>query len=237
VVVYVASKHPVPELDLHSLTQLPRELRLGRSRIGVDVVEFGGVRSFAKAGDSIGRMEEPTTLGTIGAFGVDNRTGVAVAFTANHVVENGASVSSPSVREDETAPSVGTVLRGSREVDAAAVALAAGIAGVNQLPFGDISGWRPLLDADLHAGVNMYGAKSHTQSGFIEALHVTVTTSGISNALLVQISASEGDSGASLLDVHGAVLALVLGGGVGPQGDLVVAIPIARVLAALDCSL
>ncbi len=239
IVVYVTSKlRERDKLADAGHTPLPLELRLGRHRVGVDVVQLVGIKPLASAGDSVGRTEQPTTLGTIGAFGVDQASGTSVAFTAGHVVKNvGAITSSPSVRQDPAAPRLGTVLRTSPATDAAAIQLDPGVTGSNQLPFGPIAGWRPVIDADLHSVVSMYAARSQGQSGFIEAIDVSISTSGLASAFLVLIDAQEGDSGAALVDVHGAVLGLLVGGGAGEHGNLCVATPVTKFLADLNCSL
>ena len=185
-------------------------------------------------------------MGTIGAIGRDTATGEPVVLTAMHV--SGLDIYPPGSAEAFVSPSVeqrssallGSLLRGTTNgIDAAAIAVTADRAVVNAVPgIGAIQGWRPVTaTGDVNAFVQMRGAATgRVVYGKLLDPCASLPSFNLSSALLVDIQATEGDSGAGLLDNDRFLLGLLVGEATDLQNAKVFC-PITSVLARLACEI
>jgi hypothetical protein len=182
--------------------------------------------------------------GTIGIIGVDTYTGRPVAITAMHVIPGITeypSVAHPSDVKFESpcltgsGTIIGRLLRGTmRGIDAAVIDIG-DEAVSNWLPdVGPVEYWRSVDDvSDRDATVRMVGAVSGRQYGRIVKPNVRVPNFDLESAILVEMSARHGDSGAPLVDERGWLIGLLVGGTSSRQFFC----PIESVFHRLSCQL
>jgi hypothetical protein len=197
---------------------LPKNLPLpGGGSVDVDIVAVSRFRRLAHIGSSIGPVDVAEE-GTLGAFGRD-RAGRPVALTAMHVSARGEGQADnlefviPSLQDSSTPARLGTFLDGTmRQVDAAVIELAPGISVQNTIPgMGAIAGWRPIVfPGDRDVVVHFFGAASRFQSGTIVEPFVSLPSRGLEAAILADIFAQPGDSGAGLVDNSRLMLGLLV---------------------------
>ena len=250
VTVFVREKQPRAAFEGNREHLLPETLATGERgvRIPVDVVQFGNLLRLARAGEAIAALETGE-FGTIGGFAVDPRTGKAVALTAMHISrlhEYPVSQTDPAVPFHLVAGGpagavrLGSLLRGTLTgTDAACITVDPPEVALNDvLGVGPINGWRRLsVQGDRGAAVRMFGAAtSRPVTGFIEEPLVKLPEEGLDAAILVDISARPGDSGAALVDREGLLLGLLVGQSSQRQ-DWMVFTPIGVVLRKLQCTL
>jgi hypothetical protein len=133
---------------------------------------------------------------------------------------------------------LGRLLEGTMQgVDAAKISIDPPVQVTAFLPgVGPLRKPRALTPADLHRPVQLYGARSRYQPGFITDLNVTYPQDDLEGVFLVRMKCGSGDSGAVCCDLNGAVLGLYVGS---RTNDAAVQVfcPITTVLRALDCEL
>jgi len=195
-------------------------------------------------GSSVG-PHDPEERGTIGTFatGKDART---YAITAMHVSEiDELTPDDPSIpfyvpsRMDAPNASVfGQMTEGtSTGVDAGKIRLDKAnqaLYFINQI--GPLKGWRPVVDpADRGIPVRLSGSTSGLQAGTIVSPNVSMPALNLESAIVVQIQAAPGDSGAPLVDGSNLLLGTLVGGGEGT--NINVFSPIGLVLNRLGCEI
>lgn len=244
VTVYVRRKLPPEALDgalIPGLLNTPD----GRG-VGVDVVEAGWIRRRLSCGARIGRrgLGPGQGWGTLGLVARNRTDGRPVAITAMHVTgleafPPGQPVKFEAVDLPEGKPvALGCLLRGMMEgVDAAKISIDPPIEVAGFLPgVGSLTKARALGPGDLHAPVQLYGARSRYQPGFVTDLDVSYPHDRLYGAFQVKMKCSNGDSGAVCCDLGGRVLGLYVGSRTSDATTQVFC-PITAVLEALDCEL
>ena len=228
ITVFVDRKLPKSELRGASRRALPRSFSRNGKKVRVDVAEMGAIRLHAFIGASLGPSNGQQLEGSVGVFAKDIHTGDAVAVTAMHVtgIDNfpngGPAVqfSVPSLLlHDPNTRAFGTLAFGTRlGVDAAKIILDDPTEGDNNVPTrGLIAGWRPVTNpGDEHLPVWMFGAESGVPNG--EPTHGTIVYPAVdipdlnlADAIIANIHAVNGDSGAALIDQHNHVLGFLVG--------------------------
>ena len=213
------------------------------NRIPVDVVAVGRLRRHLLAGSSMGRMQRPTTRGTIGSFATDLESGAVVALSAMHVSGLNGFPPGPSITLATPSPPspgaypMGVLGRGTTsQVDAMRVELLdPGAAKFAIHAIGPIRGWRPVTSGDQSTTVRMFGAESGFQQGAVESPIHHLPAFGLDPVILVRIHSVRGDSGAAIVDDRRLVLGLLIGGLTG--APLCVFSPIGNVLMTLGCDI
>ncbi|MFL5385810.1 MAG: hypothetical protein ACJ8GN_25120 [Longimicrobiaceae bacterium] len=247
VVVLVEKKVPKGKLGGRRRA-IPRTLRLDDgTEVPTDVVEAGEFRLKVDPGCSIGPSGTPGENGTLGSFAVDLFTRAPMALTAMHLLEGVREFpgTPPSAQEFVfSAPCVGQpgarrlgrLVQGTRTgVDAAKIAIESGQVTRDLPGIGRIAGWRPIdVEADRTISVSMLGAVSGVQHGrimfpltFVKGLET------LGQCIVAGIRATNGDSGAALVDSSRFVLGLLVGG----SDTLNAFSPIGDVLTALSCDI
>ena len=190
----------------------------GGGRVEVDVVAVSGFRRLAHLGSSIG-PNDVAEEGTLGAFARDVRTGQRVALTAMHVSGRADGEADdlgfviPSLQDSSSPSRLGTFLDGTVQgVDAAAITLAPGVPAQDTIPgLGGVAGWRPIVfPGDRDIVVHFFGAASRFQSGTIVEPFVNLPRFGLQAAVLADVFAQPGDSGAGLVDNSRLLLGLLV---------------------------
>jgi hypothetical protein len=231
--------------DLPRGDRLPRHIGGGHGRrLAIDVVEMGPFRRYSMLGSSTG-PNDPQEQGTIGAFAT-GQDGNTYAITAMHVSEvdeltpNAPPIPFyvPSRMQAPNAAQFGLMVEGtSTGVDAGKIRLNKpnqALYYINQL--GPLQGWRPVVDpTDNGILVRPSGAKSGLQVGTIVNANVSMPDLNLESAIVVQMPAQPGDSGAPLVDEGNLLLGTLVGGGKG--SNLNVFSPIGLVLAKLGCEI
>jgi hypothetical protein len=186
------------------------------TKVYVDVVAVHGFRRLAFIGSSIG-PQDILEEGTLGAVGRHLPTGQAVALTAMHVSRrgeaDGVEFVTPSRQDRSTSVPLGSLIEGTMlDVDAAAIALNPRTIVVPTIPgVGTIEGWRPVVfPGDRNTTVHFYGAVSGLQSGAIVEPFVNLPGVNLEAAILADIFAQPGDSGAGLVDNSRHLLGLLV---------------------------
>ncbi len=245
--VFVERKLTPEELKRSGQRRLPRSVRAGNRRLPVDVVQLGPLRFHANASDGVGPMDRALT-GTIGAFARARGTNLPVAITAMHIT--GVSqwpdlgpapvLCSPSWDQDHAGRRLGVLERGTMQgVDAARIALDAGMVGSNGLPDGEaIRGWRPVIDPDdISVRVHLHGATSGYRAGRLRYVRADLAQFGLDFPILADIATQAGDSGAALLDERSYVLGFLVGAAPDGFDGLRVFCTAGSVLSALDADI
>jgi len=150
------------------------------------------------------------------------------------------ALSIPSWFENQQAPAVGELLRGTRTgVDAAAILLRPSVQSVNRAPVvGALRGWRPIVHPDdLTTPVQLYGAVSRYREGRIRYTHVSIPEDRLQHAVLAEIQTAHGDSGAALVDPAGLILGFLFGLAPAQFGPLAVFSSAGGVLKRLGCDI
>lgn len=248
ITVLVRRKVSEATLKKQSRKRVPRFVRDGKQRLPVDVVQLGRLERQAQihAGVSIGPTGKSRS-GTLGFFAQDMESDGIVALTAMHVsgrYEYPAANSSANVRidfslkDDAGAPVFGYLQRGSRTgIDAAKIRLASPQDALPDIPkVREIRGWRPMVyPTDRGISVEMYGAKSSYESGYIVNPAISIPAESLDFAILAKIDSKKGDSGAALVDYEGYVLGFLVGSG--RKHNLAVFCPASLVLGRLKCEI
>jgi hypothetical protein len=225
VTVLVGRKLGDDSLKRRGDRRLPKELRAGRRRLPLDVVQGGGLKRTAFAGQSCSVTQGVTRSGTIGAPAVDTGNGAAVFLTAMHVTglrellpSSGVTlpVNVPSISEAGGAPVIGRVVHGTRVgIDAAKIVLNPPHSVIREIPrIGAIRGWRPMVfPGDKDIPVMMFGAASRQlHTGAIVSPVLFVPGWDLEIAITVRgFDTIEGDSGGALVDVNRFVLGFLVG--------------------------
>jgi hypothetical protein len=243
--VFVEKKLAPTELKKLGRRPLPRTLSdRGGVRLPVDVVELGTFRRYAMLGSSVG-PDDPQQRGTIGSFasGPDSKI---YAITAMHVSEvEELTVQDPPIpfyvpsrMDSPSAVRFGQMIQGTtRGIDAGKILLdrpGDALSYVNGI--GHLKGWRPVVDpADRGARVRMSGAVSGVRTGSIVSPNASMQNPDLDSAIVVQIDAAPGDSGAPLVDDGNLLVGILVGGGQG--SNLNVFSPIGLVLNRLGCDI
>lgn len=183
--------------------------------------------------------------GTIGIIGVDGWTGRKVALTAMHVVPGITEYPSPAhpdVIEFEspcvngTGSILGRLLRGTLSGVDAAVLDVEGQPVSNFLNgVGMVEFWRSVdPERDKDRPVRMVGAASGgVQFGRVIKAGFSVPDWGLASAILVEMVAFRGDSGAPLIDENGHLVGMLVGGNTTRQ----LFCPVELVFHRLTCQL
>jgi hypothetical protein len=185
--------------------------------------DIASMRRYAMPGQCLSAGTLGGDRGTIGIIGVDRRSGRKVAVTAMHVVPG--VVEYPSAlhphRIDFESPCagsgktvIGRVLRGTMSgIDAALIDIEGQTVTNTVNGIGTIRAWRPIVSTDRDRTVRMVGASSiSVQYGRIIAPSVPVSDWNLDSAIVVEIAALPGDSGAPLVDENGHLLGILVGG-------------------------
>ncbi len=248
ITVLVRRKVSEATLKKQSRKRIPRFVRDGKQRLPVDVVHFGRLERQAKfhAGVSIGPTGKSRS-GTLGFFAQDMESDGIVALTAMHVsgrYEYPTASSSTNVRidfslkDDVGAPVFGYLRRGSRNgIDAAKIRLTSPQSALPDIPkVREIRGWRSMVyPTDRGISVEMYGAKSGYESGYIVNTAISIPEESLDFAILAKIRSQKGDSGAALVDYEGYVLGFLVG--FSHKHNLAVFCPASLVLGRLKCEI
>jgi hypothetical protein len=249
VTIFVRRKLTPAELKRLNRRSLPRTMSAGARRIPVDVIELGEIERHAFVGASLGPADDPhRNEGTIGAFAEDGVTGNTVAITAMHVsgmklFPNGNSPPEfdvPSPRQNNpNMRRLGVLTFGTmRGVDAAKIELDDPDDAAPEIPqLGAVQSWRPVaVPGDEGIAVAMYGAVSKLTRGRVIHPDVALPQDGLDAALIVDITAQPGDSGAALLDDQNHVVGFLVGqANRGPYAGKCIFCPAAAVVDALNC--
>jgi hypothetical protein len=249
VTIFVRKKLTQAELRKRKWRSLPRWLSDGSRRIHVDIIEIGEIERFTFIGASLGPANDPHRYeGTIGAFAKDGVTGHAVAITAMHVsgmklFPSGAATCQfdvPSLRlNDPNTRRLGMLSFGTMTgVDAAKIALDNEADAVSVIPeLGEVQGWRPVaVPSDEGIAVAMYGAVSKLARGRVIHPEVALPQDDLDSAIIVDIAAQSGDSGAALVDAQNHVIGFLVGQATsGPYAGKCIFCPAAAVVDALNC--
>ena len=183
--------------------------------------------------------------GTLGIIAIDKETTRKVALTAMHIItgvneypsdlhpypiefQAGCSAEQP--------PLLGRLMKGTRQgVDAAMIALDEGVEYSNySTVLGRIDRWRAASTLVTGQTVRMAGAASGGLSlGTIVNPAVPAPQFGLDSAILVEMRAIGGDSGAPLVDLNGVLVGLLVGGNSSRQ----LFNPIDAVFDTLGCEL
>ena len=237
--IYVQQKKSERSLAKRDAKILPKEITYRGTRIGIDVIEFGRLRRFARAGLTLG-VKGTSKIGTVGTFAIDNASSLAVALTAMHV--SGQQNYPPG---SQTAFSYGSgnvfgwLAKGTmNRIDAAKITLASPADAQLEIEgIGAVRGWRPLNGSgDSGAPVRMRGSQSGLVAGRIERPSVDLPDEGLVSAILVNIQSTGGDSGAALVDNQNLVLGLLVGESTSTPVRRVFC-PIGPVLSQLGCNI
>ena len=241
--VFVERKRPFG--DLTDDERLPEHITDRRDiRLPVDVVELGPFQRYAMLGSSTG-PNDPEERGTIGAFAT-GRDGKTYAITAMHVSEATElnppdppiPFYVPSRMDAPNAVEFGKMVKGTTtKVDAGKILVekpASALYYINRI--GPLKGWRPIVDpTDRGIRVRLSGAASGVTTGTIVNPNVSMPELNLESAIVAQIEAAPGDSGAPLVDDGNLLLGTLVGGGQG--SGLNVFSPIGLVLNLLDCEI
>lgn len=245
ITVSVGSKWPRARLVRAGRRAVPTWLRSpSGKRVPLDVIPVGRLRRQLLAGEGMGRMQHPTTGGTLGTYATDLDTGAVVALSAMHV--SGCeryppgqviTLGTPNPPHPSVRP-VGLLEKGTTSgVDAMRVALLnPDMARFTIRGIGPIRGWRPVTSGDHGTTVRMCGAVSGVQQGSIEYPVYAMPSHDLDPVMLVRIQTASGDSGAVIVDNRHLVLGLLVGELTGSSG-LRAFSPISAVLAALGCDI
>ncbi|HYR09820.1 MAG TPA: hypothetical protein VEQ60_18745 [Longimicrobium sp.] len=244
VTVYVRRKLP-PE-ELYSAILPAALVTPDGGSVGVDVVEAGRIRRRLSCGARIGwrGLHSGQGWGTLGLVARSRVERRPVAITAMHVTGLKEFPPGEPVRFEaadlpggEPVP-LGHLLRGLMEgVDAAKISIDHPIEVAGFLPgVGALTEARTLEPSDLHAPVQLYGARSRYQPGFVTDLDVSYPHDGLYGAFQVKMRCGSGDSGAVCCDLSGRMLGLYVGSRTSDATTQVFC-PITAVLEALDCEL
>jgi hypothetical protein len=244
VTVYVRRKLPPEVLDgalLPGLLATADDLN-----VGVDVVEAGRIRRRLSCGARVGRrgLGPGQGWGTLGLVARNRINGWPVAITAMHLTKLKAFPPGQPVKfEAVDLPGgkpvrLGYLLQGMMEgVDAAKISIDPPTEVARFLPgVGAVTEARALTPGDLHAPVQLYGARSRYQPGFVTDVDVSYPHDGLYGAFQVKMKCANGDSGAICCDLRGRVLGLYVGSRTSDATTQVFC-PIIAVLEALDCEL
>jgi hypothetical protein len=149
-------------------------------------------------------------------------TGRKVALTAMHVIpgiDEYPSNSHPELIQFESpcvngnGPIVGKLLRGTLNgIDAALIDIEGQVVSNYLQGIGPVDFWRSISSADENQPVRMVGAVSGKQYGRIVRAGVPAPGWNLSSALLVEIAAQRGDSGAPLVDENDRLIGMLVGG-------------------------
>lgn len=221
ITVFVEEKKTPEQLSQSNQKLLPRWLAKAGRRIRVDVIALGEIELQAFPGASIGATNDKFQReGTIGVFARDLETNATVAITAMHVSGEMTimtpiefSIPSPS-HHDPNMMRLGLMTFGTRAgVDAGKIELDDDDIVDDEIPtVGRVDGWRPVANpGDVGKSVTMCGAKSGVKSGRIIQVDVDLPKAGLASALIVQIQATGGDSGAALVDENRHVIGFLVG--------------------------
>jgi hypothetical protein len=221
ITVFVENKKTPEQLAGNAQKPLPKWLSKAGRRIRVDVIEMGEIELQAFPGASIGATNDAFQReGTVGVFARDLETNATVAITAMHVTGEITvttpiefSIPSPS-HHDANMRRLGVMTFGTRAgVDAGKIELDDEDTVDDEIPtIGRVDGWRPVAKpADVGKSVTMCGAKSGVKSGKIIQVDVDLPKAGLASAIIVQIQATGGDSGAALVDENRHVLGFLVG--------------------------
>ncbi len=240
--VFVEKKRPAK--DLGRGDRLPRHIGSRSARLPIDVIELGRFRRYAMLGSSVGPFD-PEERGTIGAFAT-GKDGQVYAITAMHVSEVDELTPDqppipfyvPSRMDAPNAALFGQMTQGtSTGVDAGKIRLnkpAQALYYINHI--GPLAGWRPVVDpSDRGTPVRLSGSTSGLQAGTIVHPNVSMPALNLDSAIIVQIQAAPGDSGAPLVDEGNLLLGTLVGGGQGTNMN--VFSPIGLVLNRLGCEI
>lgn len=238
-IVFVDCKRSLRVLKRVGAEPIPEWLSTGTANVPVDVVELGRLRRQA-AGDEVGA--KGGKRGTIGAFALDLALGGKAAITAMHLFDGKpvggvTSCASPAPGKPGSTR-IGLLRRGTKDgIDAAVISLASGVTTSNRLPvFGQMRGPRELTTKDQGLEVGLWGAETRTAVvGMITDPMTDIPEERLKSAILADIHTVEGDSGAPLVDMSGALLGFLVGE-MGPKSAPVrVFTPAKLVLEVLAC--
>lgn len=221
ITVYVKEKLAREELRERGLKALPKYLSSGRRRIRVDVVQLGELRRYFGPGDTVS-LDGSSEHGTLGALATDDFTLRQVAITAMHITELGEIPQPGFPRVSVVVPGFGRgnstrygdIIAGTmRGIDACKIDIDLQSGLENRIPFiGQVRGWRPIrTPGDRDTAVRMFGARSGLQSGVIETPLIALPQFDLNAAILVNMFAQHGDSGAALVDEQNLVLGFLVG--------------------------
>lgn len=212
-----------------------------RTRMAPDAVT---VRRYAAPGQCL-ESQPFGSRGTIGIIGVDLLTGRKVALTAMHIVPGLAAYPTPAfsgVIEVEspcvngTGPIVGRLLRGTMAgIDAAVIDIEGQVVSNFLSGVGIVKFWRSVSPVmDRNRPVRMVGAASgKVQHGRILSASEPVPSMNLTSAIVVEMTAFHGDSGAPLVDENNRLIGMLVGGN--PTRQLFC--PIEMVFDRLSCKL
>jgi hypothetical protein len=246
ITVFVDRKLERRNLGEAQRKSVPRSLSYRGRRVRVDVVELGNIELKAFVGASLGPTDVQSE-GTIGAFACDNQTKKMVAITAMHV--SGISVfpnggpavefSVPSLMQTPSVRRLGVMTFGTRVgADAAKIELDNAADADQEIPWiGAVNGWRPVtIPGDENLAVRMFGAESGLIRGAIVYPSVRISEASLFDAIIADIPAVNGDSGAALVDAENHVLGFLVGGATsGPNAGFQIFCSAAAVVNLLDC--
>ena len=247
ITVLVTRKQPKAMLKSLGTVAIPKVTRVGKRSVPIDVVEFGALSRQAQTGDDIGPAQG-RRAGTLGTLAVDLGDRSTVAITAMHFsgaesVQPGDApipFCDPSTLTNASAPVFANLVLGTKNrVDAAKLRLLAPQSSQGFIPgLGPIAGWRPIaFPGDMHTTVQMFGAVSGLQQGFIANTSIDIPSEGLESAILVNIFSQEGDSGSVMVDNQRFVLGFLVGAGDAQLGNLRVFCPAGLVLSELNCDI
>jgi hypothetical protein len=244
VTVYVRRKRAPEALLRAGAVVLPERLHARGTSVPVDVVEAGALRRNLACGARVGShgLGPGDRWGTLGMVARDRASGRPVAITAMHLTGRAAHPPGEPLRfsavdrAGECPVPLGELLAGTTlGVDAAKISIDApgGVSAL--LPGVGLPGpARAVAGTDLRTGVQLYGARSGYQPGFVTDLWADFPGEGLTGAFLVAMRCGRGDSGAVCCDVDGAVLGLHVGSlRAAPLAQ--VFCPILPALEALSC--
>lgn len=240
VAVLVERKLPRSKLRGRSRA-VPAALRLADAvEVPTDVVEVGEFRPKSDPGSSI-RPVGPGEPGTLGTPAIDLFTGAPVALTAMHLLSGlgefpGTPPSAQEIVFSAGPGRLGRLVQGTRTgVDAAKIAVESGRVSRDLRGIGRIAGWRPIdVEADRTISVAFRGAVSGVQHGRIRfPLTFVKGLERLGQCIVADIRATNGDSGAALVDSSCMVLGLLVGG----SDEVNAFSPIGDVLSVLSCDI
>jgi hypothetical protein len=239
VTIFVEQKRSLRTLMLDGVQPVPERLCTGTAMIPVDVVELGTLRRHA-AGDGVGASG--SKRGTIGAFAFDLALGGKAAITAMHLFDGkptGGKTSCASPAPGKPGSTrIGVLRRGTRDgIDAAVISLADGVIASNRLPvFGQMRGPRDVTMDDMGLEVGLWGAETRKAVvGTIRNPSMDIPKEKLRSAILADIHTVEGDSGAALIDLSGALLGFLVGEMGSKSAPVRVFTPARLVLELLAC--
>lgn len=242
--VYVRRKLTAEEIAGGKVPRIPKTVRSGKHRLGIDVIELGEIQRHVNAGASLGPLSGGDR-GTIGVLAKDLDAGDTVALTAMHVtpMQQFPVGNVPAPRFVSPMPGgsqFATLRQGTMSgTDAAKLALDVQQPPISVLPgIGRINGWRPVaFPGDQGTTVKMFGAVSGFQAGFIVNPIASIPSESLDAAILVNIFTQGGDSGAALVDNGGLLLGFLVGEGGSAFNNLRVFTSASLVFSTLRCDI